>query len=89
MMPNDVDLYRRIDEVVHYVWDPIGVSDIPEARDEYQSYLPTMFGRVKEGDLDNIVSYMDWIVTERMGMAFDRDRAVKAAQLMLKWKAIV
>jgi hypothetical protein len=39
-MPKDKELYRRIDEVVHYLWDPIGVSDVPEARDEYHSYLP-------------------------------------------------
>jgi len=29
------ELYRRTDEILHYLWDPIGVSDTPQARDEY------------------------------------------------------
>ena len=34
----DEELYRRVDEVLHYLWDPIGVAGIPEARDEYYGY---------------------------------------------------
>ena len=29
MMPADSELYRRIDEVVHYLWGPIGISESP------------------------------------------------------------
>lgn len=46
---NKNELYSRIDEVLHYVWDPIGISGVPEARDEYHSYLPVVFGKVKRG----------------------------------------
>ena len=41
--PLELELYKRCDEVLHYVWDPIGISDVPEARDEYESYLPTVW----------------------------------------------
>lgn len=44
LSPFERELYQRVDEVLHYVWDPIGVSDAPEARDEYFSYLPIVFG---------------------------------------------
>ena len=45
-LPEDqMKLYRRIDEVLFYVWDPIGVSP-SWARDEYQSYLPKVFRAV-------------------------------------------
>ena len=42
------ELYRRTDEILHYIWDPIGVSDVPLARDEYYSYLPRVFSRLIE-----------------------------------------
>jgi len=42
------ELYRRTDEILHYLWDPIGVSDIAQARDEYYSYLPRVFSRLIE-----------------------------------------
>ena len=41
--PDQMELYRRVDEVLHYLWDPIGVAGAPEARDEYYSYLPHVF----------------------------------------------
>ena len=89
LTPPDAELYRRIDEVVHYLWDPIGVSGIPEARDEYQGYLTGLFGRVKTGELDFIVEYMRWIVTDRMGLHFDGDKARHIAELLLEWKRVI
>jgi hypothetical protein len=34
-----LELYKRVNEVLHYVWDPIGVAYSPAARDEYQRYI--------------------------------------------------
>ena len=42
-------LYRRVDEVLHYVWDPIGISDTPEARNKYHGYLPRIFNLLIKG----------------------------------------
>ena len=86
MMPPDDELFRRVDEVAHYIWDPIGISESPAARDEYRAYLTAIFGRVKAGHRDKIIEYMKWVVTERMEMLFDRERAEKAADAMLNWK---
>ncbi len=44
------ELKRRVDEVLYYVWDPIGVSDEPFARGEYHSYVPRVSQLVKESD---------------------------------------
>lgn len=44
----DKELLRRIDEVLHYRWDPIGVAGVPQARDEYESYVPQVFQLLKE-----------------------------------------
>lgn len=43
LSPEQTELYRRVDEVLHYLWDPIGVYGIPEGRDDYNSYLPHVF----------------------------------------------
>ena len=89
MMPGDNELYRRVDEIVHYVWDPIGVSGCPQARDEYNSYLTAIFGRVKAGDIDAIVEYMKWVAGDNMGLTFDEEKARKAAERMLEWKEFI
>jgi hypothetical protein len=49
LSPKELALYRAVDEVLHYVWDPIGVAGAPRARDEYFSYLPKVYGMVKAG----------------------------------------
>ena len=46
---SDDELLMRVDEVLHYLWDPIGVSDFPEARDEYTSYAGVVFSLLKRG----------------------------------------
>lgn len=89
MLPKDDELYRRVDEIVHYVWDPIGVSSIPQARDEYYGYLAGMYGRVQAGDLEGIIEFMKWVASENMGLSFDEEKAVEAAQAMLAWKKFI
>ena len=88
MLPKDEILYRRIEEVVHYIWDPIGISEYPAARDEYHSYMTAIFGRVQKGELEGILEYMKWVY-ENMGLSFEKENATKAAQTMLEWKIYV
>lgn len=88
-MPADDHLYMRLDEVTHYLWDPIGISEYPEGRDEYHSYLPEIYARVKAGDRDKIIEYLRWVECERMGMSFNEERAEFACDVMLRWKDII
>jgi len=74
LQPKDAELFRRIDEVVHYLWDPIGISEHPEARDEYHSYLTAIYGNVKAENLDGLNEYMKW-ATENMGLQFNKDES--------------
>ena len=46
LSPEQQELYDRVDEVLHYLWDPIGISSDPHARDEYQSYVPVVFSHL-------------------------------------------
>lgn len=47
MIPTHSDfetaLLRAVDEVLYYVWDPIGINDDPTVRDEYYDYVPRVF----------------------------------------------
>jgi len=90
LSPPDLALYRAVDEVLHYVWDPIGVSGIPEARDEYQSYLPQVFKLVRERQSeDAIASYLSTIATERMGLSERKEHDLEVAQLLLNWQSVI
>jgi hypothetical protein len=50
------------------VWDPIGISDEPNAQDEYDGYIGRVFELLVAGGSDNeIIEHLLW-ATERMGM---------------------
>ncbi len=68
--PDQAELYRRVDEILHYLWDPIGVSDAPEARNEYQSYLPHVFSLlIHQAPEAEIVDFLVKTETETMGLS--------------------
>jgi hypothetical protein len=50
------------------VWDPIRISDEPNAQDEYDGYIGRVFELLTTGGRDEeIIDYLLW-VTDRMGM---------------------
>ena len=84
--PFEKELYQRTDEVVHYVWDPIGVAGIPQARDEYDSYLPQIFTMLLElKDEGKIAAYLTEIEEVHMGLALDPKKASHVASILIDW----
>lgn len=87
MSPKDKQLLQRIDEVLHYRWDPLGVSDTPEARDEYESYVPRVFQLLKATtDGNDVADYLHWTNTEQMGVGANRKRDAEIVDLLLRWR---
>jgi hypothetical protein len=87
LSPEDAELYRRCDEVLHYIWDPIGVVGYPAARDEYYSYLPGVFALVRaKADAEEIATHLIGIADMHMGGGVDRERAQRVAELLLDWR---
>jgi hypothetical protein len=83
----ELELYRRVDEVLYYVWDPIGVASSPAARDEYQGYLPKVFTMLQEGmDALPIAACLDNVATDRMGLDANPEHSRRVAELLLDWK---
>ena len=85
--PRELELYRAIDEILWRDWDPIGVSGIVHARDEYQGYLPEVFRLALAGDRAKIADYLFWAATDRMGLPTERHEHFMIADRILAAKA--
>ena len=87
LSPKEKELYRRIDEVLHYLWDPIRVSDTPQARDEYHSYLPQVFSLVLNGvDKATISEHLALVESDRMGMSPNRETIKHVVEILIETK---
>lgn len=85
--PAQLELHKRIDEILYYKWDPIGVSDGDWARDEYHAYLPSVFALAMENkSAEPIAKYLSQVSTERMGLPATPEHDMKIAALILEVK---
>ncbi len=63
-------VHDRVDEILHNVWDPIGVVGHPEARDEYDAYVPKIVKMLLDGSgASEIAGHLEAIATGRMGLS--------------------
>jgi hypothetical protein len=83
----DRELFYRIGEVLHYMWDPIGAAYEPSARDEYSSYVPRCFSILKScgNDPKNISVYLSEVREKNMGMPEDKSKDLAVAELIIEW----
>jgi hypothetical protein len=80
----DFLLYKKIDDILWFDWDPIGVKDIAP-RDEYQSYVPEIFGLVRSNaDRQEIANRLLKLETESMGMSGTLDNCLIIADKILR-----
>lgn len=84
-------LLKYIDEVLHYLWDPIGISDTPEARNEYKSYTNRVYKEVIQNKtLEDIVIILNDIERDRMNLDISHEveqRNEKVAEIILEWSS--
>ncbi len=87
LSPKENELYKRVDEVLHYLWDPIGVSGSPYARDEYYSYLPKVFSLLLETkDGKDITDYLMDTANNTMALTISRNKTEEVTNILLEWK---
>ena len=87
-MSDNKDRARRyhhaIREILLRDWDPIGVGAVAQAQDEYDSYIPGIYGRlihrISEQDL---FDHLWQIETEHMGLFGNRGKTQQVAQKLL------
>ena len=87
LSPERNELYKRTDEVLFYLWNPIGVKDAPEARDEYLSYLPIVFETLVNGRSDGeIKKYLLSVESERMELSSNNKNAEMVVDILKRYK---
>lgn len=65
----DFLLYKKIDDILWFDWNPIGINDMA-SRDKYQGYVPEIFGLVKaNAGRQEIANRLHKLETENMGMS--------------------
>lgn len=64
------EIQQAIRKVLMEHWDPIGVADIPEAQDEYDSYVGPVYRLLVSGASDaELIDYLYATETETMGLS--------------------
>jgi len=80
---NDFLLYRGIDDILWFDWDPIRVNDAAP-RDEYLSYVPEIFELVKaKAGRYAIADRLLKLATENMGMGGTIENCLEIADKIL------
>ena len=78
-------LYNFIDNLLWEEWDPIGINDMPEARNEYSSYTLQIFGLVIHGaSNEDIAEKLSRIEVDWMGLASNADKNMELATKILQ-----
>lgn len=78
-------LYNFIDDLLWEEWDPIGIHDMPEARDEYSSYTPQIFSLAIQGaSNEDIAEKLKRIEIDWMGLASNADKNMELATKILQ-----
>jgi hypothetical protein len=80
---------RELRRILMDDWDPIRVRGVPEAADEYDSYLGPIGARLRDGkSADEIAAYLTDVEENRMGLGFSeaaRQRNATLARRLLDW----
>ena len=83
-------LRRSVSEVLHYIWDPIGVSGVVYARDEYNGYVDQVCAILwRQGDAAEVSAYLEWVAAECMGCIDTKERSDLAAEKLVEWRSAV
>lgn len=79
------DVFRSCNEVLHYIWDPIGVAGSPHARDEYESYVPGVVSLLfADANATSIAKHLTQITIDSMGLSASRQRDLETAELLIE-----
>ena len=77
-------LHENIKNVLMQDWDPIGIQEIPEAQDEYDTYVPKIYSMlISRKPIDEVLEYLIWLEGEHMGLTVNRQRTQFIAEKLV------
>jgi hypothetical protein len=75
------DAQALIKSILLRDWDPIGVSQFPEAQDEYDTYVPEVYRMLsRRAEVLEVFEYLFWLETKHMGLSGNRPKTEKIAE---------
>ena len=78
-------LMEEIQKILLKEWDPIGIQDIPEAQDEYDSYVSDVYKLIQSKRTESeVFDYLWGIETEHMGLSGDKKHTQTIAHKLFK-----
>ena len=85
MTSANLDRAKRYHEIIKQAllkeWDPIGVGEIPEAQDEYDSYVSGVYKLLITRRPQHEIFYYLWTLeTQHMGLTGDRQATERFAE---------
>ena len=87
MQTQGLTLDSIVDEILHYLWDPIGLAGSPCTRDEYSSYVPHVTRLLRTGaDAQKITHHLLSLEEVNMGLDADQDNAAQVAKRLIAWR---
>ncbi|MBI2825695.1 MAG: hypothetical protein HYX69_13505 [Planctomycetia bacterium] len=91
-MSDYVDRGRRYHAAIRRIflkhWDPVGVADVPEAQDEYDSYVGEIYAMLISHKTKNeVFDALWWIETEHMGLCGNRQQTDHVAERLIQLRS--
>ncbi len=81
-------LMKEIKKIILSKWDPIGIQDIPEAQDEYDSYVFDVYKLIKSKKTESeLFDYLWRMETEHMGLSGNKKHTQTIAHKLFKLSA--
>jgi len=81
-------LLNRVRVALLTEWDPIGIQEIPEARDEYDSYAPGICELLMRNETSgSVFDYLWQLETDHMGLTGDQVRTHAFAERLVRMRA--
>jgi len=76
--------HHAIRKILLSDWDPIEVGDVAEAQDEYDSYIPGIYGRlIHRISEQELFDHLSKIQIQQMGLTGDRGKTQQAVKKLL------
>ena len=80
-----LEIKRKIRQILLNKWDPIGVKEIPEAQDEYDSYIGGIYRLIaSHHSKEDIIEYLYKIEKENMGLFSKQSNLKVVAEELIK-----